>query len=149
MPFAMPRSCVFFGLLSCLLAAAGGCGGNAKMAAVTGTVTFKGQPLASAQVNFAPVEGGAIASGQTDSAGRFRLGTQTRDDGAIVGKHRVGVIARGPPRPLRPGEVGSGMPGDMAPGDPLIPVRYFDPQTSKLEFQVVRGRNEIAITIEP
>jgi hypothetical protein len=49
---------------------------------------------------------------------------------------------------LRPGEVGSGMPGDMAPGDPLIPERYFDPQTSKLEFEVVRGKNDFPIKIE-
>ena len=144
----MHRRYLLRSLLGCLVATVGGCGGNAKMAAVTGTVTFKGQPLANAQVNFAPVAGGPIATGQTDASGKFQLGTNSINDGALVGKHKVGVIARGPNRPLRPGEVGSGMPGDTTPGDPLIPAKFFDPQTSGLEREVVRGSNDFQLQLE-
>ena len=134
--------------LLCLAVVVCGCGGNSKMAPVTGSVTFQGKPLPNAQVNFAPVSGGPIASGQTDSSGRFRLGTMSIDDGALVGQHKISIIARGPPRPLRPGEIGSGMPGDTSPGDPLIPEKYFDAKTSGLEREVKRGSNDFAIELE-
>lgn len=143
-PFAAVRLLGFAGC--CWLA---GCtGGDGGFAPVTGRVVYRQQPLANAQVNFTPVAGGRIASGQTDADGRFQLGTNTLDDGALIGKHKVSVIARGPDRPLRPGEVGSGLPGDRMPGDPLIPAKYFDPQTSKIELEVVRGNNDFPVTLE-
>ena len=144
----MRSRCALHCLMFFAAAAVGGCGNNSKMAAVSGSVTYRGQPLANAQVNFAPVAGGAIATGQTDASGKFQLGTMSINDGALVGKHKVSVVARGPNRPLRPGEVGSGMPGDTAPGDPLIPVKFFDPQSSGLEREVVRGANDIQLKLE-
>ena len=110
----MRSPCVVHYLMFFAAAAVGGCGSNSKMAAVSGSVTYRGQPLANAQVNFAPVAGGPIATGQTDASGKFQLGTMSINDGALVGKHKVSVVARGPNRPLRPGEVGSGVPGDTA-----------------------------------
>lgn len=118
-----------------------GCGGS-KTPHVTGTIKFKGKPLAGAHVSFWPVEGtGRAASGFTDSNGRFKLGTLSADDGAAPGQYRVSVIARGPDRPLKPGEVGSGMPGEKMPGDPIIPLKYFAPDSSGLTFEVKRGSN--------
>jgi hypothetical protein len=126
-----------------------GCsGGGADMAPVSGTVTYRGKPLPDAQVNFTPVDGGPIASGRTDSSGRFRLSTSTPDDGARLGKHKISIVARGPDRPPRPGETGSGMPGESMPGDPLIPEKYFDAQTSGLEREVVTGHNDFPIVVD-
>jgi hypothetical protein len=33
------------------------------------------------------------------------------------------------------------MPGEMMPGDPLIPTKYFAPDSSGLTFEVKRGTN--------
>lgn len=123
-----------------------GCG-DAKMAKVTGTVTYKDKLVPNAHVSFTPVGGGQIASGLTDQNGRFVLGTMGKDDGALVGQHKIHVIARGPGRPLRPGEIGSGLPSDEAPGDPIIPAKYFTPETSGLTHEVVRGSNDVPLTL--
>jgi hypothetical protein len=133
-----------------LLAAAIGCGGNTpRTAAVSGTVTYKGKPLPNASVSFVPVKGdGRAASGVTNSAGRFDLGTFAADDGAIPGSYRIGIIARGPDRPPKAGEMGSGMPGEMMPGDPLIPQKYFTPETSGLTWEVKRGSNRVELELK-
>jgi hypothetical protein len=119
-----------------------GCGGSSKMAAISGRVTYKGKPVAKASVSFTPVEGaGRAGSGLTDSSGYYTLGTLTTNDGVAPGKYRVAIIARGPDRPPKAGETGSGMPGEMMPGDPIIPPKYFAPDTSGLTFEVKRGSN--------
>jgi hypothetical protein len=59
----------------------------------------------------------------------------------MPGKYRVHIIARGPERPPKSGEVVTGMPGEMMPGAPLIPQKYFAPDSSGLTFEVKRGGN--------
>jgi len=125
-----------------------GCGASGPATApVSGTVTYKGKPLPNAHVSFVPSDASSrAASGLTDSSGRFTLGTFSTNDGAIVGKHKVGVIANGPPRPAKLGE-GSGMPGETIPGEPVIPMKYFLPDTSGLVQDVKRGSNRVEITL--
>jgi hypothetical protein len=98
-------------------------------------------------VTFAPETGERVASGRTDSDGRFTLGTFSASDGAIIGKHRVSIKAHGPARDPKPGE-GSGMPGDKVPGDPIIPTKYFAPDTSGLTHEVKRGRNFVELELK-
>lgn len=125
-----------------------GCGGSGpRTAPVSGTVAYKGKPVANANVSFAPDDpSGRVATGITDSSGRFTLGTMTADDGAIVGKYKVGVIARGPERPAKAGE-GSGMPGETVPGEPTIPMKYFSPDTSGLVHEVKSGSNSVELAL--
>jgi len=123
-----------------------GCGGGPATAPVSGVVTYKGKPVPNADVTFAPDNGGRAASGRTDSNGRFTLGTFEVSDGALIGKHKVAVIANGPPRPAKPGE-GSGMPGDTVPGEPVIPAKFFSPDTSGLLHEVKSGRNSIDLQL--
>ena len=140
-----------FGLLTLLLLClfATGCGGGAKTAAVSGKVTYKGQLVPKSNVSFTPAEGtGAAAAGFTDDGGHYTLGTLSTNDGAAPGKYRVSVIARGPDRPLKAGETGSGMPGEMMPGDPVIPTKYFQAETSGLTFEVQRGSNRFDIELK-
>lgn len=138
----MIRTFVPLALVAPLIVILSACSGHGKTASVHGQVTYKGKPVPNASVSFSPVEGtGRAATGITDGNGRFALGTFSRSDGAMIGKYRVSVIARGPERAPKPGEVGSGMPGEMMPGDPLIPTKYFAPDTSGLTFEVKRGSN--------
>lgn len=122
-----------------------GCGGNdgPATAPVTGTITYNGEPLANATVAFAPENGGQVAKATTDEQGRYELGTFDLDDGALVGAHRVTVVARGPVQPLPPGQVPPGTPLELAhnPGKPLIPQKYFMQDTSGLTAEVVAGES--------
>lgn len=120
-----------------------GCGGSGSgTASVSGSIKYKGKPVAKANVSFTPAEGvSRAATGLTDDNGYYKLGTFSSNDGALPGKYRVAIIARGPDRPPKPGETGSGMPGETMPGDPLIPVKYFAPDSSGLTFEVKKGSN--------
>src|SRR5262245_39746565 len=83
-----------------------GCGGTSKTVPTTGRVTYNGKPVPRANVSFTPVEGsGRAASGLTDNNGYFKLGTFSTSDGALPGNYRISVIARGPDRPPKPGEI--------------------------------------------
>ena len=130
---------------------AGGCGSKSEgpqLASVSGTVKFEGQPLENSQVVFLPDAPGAPpASGATDKNGYYRLMTRTPGDGAVVGKHRVTVSARGPDKVLPEGQLATGLLGNTEPGDPLIPEKYFLPDTSGLTREVKSGRNTIDIEL--
>lgn len=128
-------------LLAFSLLIAIGCGGGGA-AAVSGHVTYKGKPVANADVTFIPESSdGKPASGRTDEGGRYSLSTPTKGDGAIPGKYKIHIIARGPERPPKPGESITGMPGEMMPGEALIPQKYFVADSSGLKFEVKRGTN--------
>ena len=78
-----------------------GCGGDGRprLVKVTGTVLLDGQPLEGAQVAFQPVteekdKFQRPSAGYTDASGKFVLGTYARDDGAPIGKFRVGILKR-------------------------------------------------------
>ena len=59
---------------------------------VSGTVTWKGQPVEAARVVFVPAAAGIeAASGVTDAAGKFQLTTFVAGDGAQPGEYRVKV----------------------------------------------------------
>ncbi len=139
----MPDHCSrLIGFLLLLLVTTGCGGGGSGAAAVSGKITHKGKPLAKANVSFTPVDGASrAAAGLTDESGYYKLGTFSASDGALPGKYRVAVIARGPDRPPKPGETGSGMPGETMPGDALIPMKYFAPDSSGLSFEVKKGSN--------
>ena len=129
-------------LALCLFVFCGGCGGSdgPELATVTGKVTYANAPLANAKVVFAPTEGQWVASGTTDEAGNYHLETAPFGDGAIVGKHRVTIVARAPNMLPPEGTPGRGLPGGMVVlGEPLIPKKYFSAETSGLTAEVKSG----------
>lgn len=76
-----------------------GCG-DYKLAPLSGKITVEGKPVASLYVQFDPIGSGdklnpgPASVGETDSAGHYRLRTVPEErGGAVVGKHRVRVIA--------------------------------------------------------
>jgi hypothetical protein len=125
-----------------------GCGAKAEgpeLATVSGTVTYQGKPLEGALVVFLPETPGApSASGSTDESGTFELMTHIPGDGAVIGKHRVSITARGPDKTLPEGQSVSGLPGgNTEPGDPLIPQKYFSHNASGLTAEVKGGSNTL------
>lgn len=120
-----------------LLGLLAGCGDDKGLVSVFGTVTYKGQPLASGDISFVPEAGGQAATGQIDSGGGYRLGTFAPGDGAKPGKHRVQIVSRGPDKPIPKKKQGKMMEEDMqGSGDALIPQKYFSAETSGLTADV-------------
>ena len=79
-----------------------GCGGSKfQMAPVSGVCLCNGNPIEAGLVVFEPIpesgtslqESGRSASGMLNPDGTFVLSTFGRNDGAIVGKHKVLVFA--------------------------------------------------------
>ncbi|OYW20145.1 MAG: hypothetical protein B7Z55_07710 [Planctomycetales bacterium 12-60-4] len=116
-----------------------------ELAVVNGTIKYQGDPLENAMVLFLPdTPGDPSASATTDASGRYRLQSATSGNGAIVGRYRVTVTARGPDKVLPEGQSLSGLPGgNTEPGEPLIPSKYFLPDTSGLIGLVESGKNTI------
>ena len=106
--------------------------GHLETVPVSGTVTLDGKPLAQGTVTFAP-EMGRAATGAIQPDGSYTLKTYKPGDGALLGKHRVAVVARevlpsNGPEPYRAGRW-------------LIPVFYSDSAQSGLSFEVKPGKN--------
>lgn len=108
-----------------------GCGPSGpETAAVTGLVTYNGQPLPDAAVVFTPPNG-RPASGVTNGEGRFQLSTFGENDGALIGKHTVTITANA-------SYVPSMWPDPPAPPPkgPKIPTKYGSPSESGLDADV-------------
>ncbi len=126
-----------------LSAMLGGCQ-KKGMAPVQGTVTYRGQPLPKALVVFMPETPDVLpASGMTDSDGRYELMTIVQGDGATIGKHRVTIEARAPAKD-QPSDMGGGPPEQyLETGAPLIPEKYFQPDSSGLTAEVKPSDNTL------
>lgn len=100
---------------------------------VSGTLTYQGKPLEGYQVTFLPTDGRRVAVGVTDSAGHFTLGTNTLNDGAPPGSHKVSVVWAGPPS-----TDGAVLDAPTQPPKPpvQIPTKYGNPESSGLTQEV-------------
>lgn len=109
--------------------------------AVSGTVKFKGSPLADAVVTFHPnTKEGRSAVGKTTSAGSFQLTTIKTDDGAMPGEYRVTVskmVDEGAPNTAAPFDMAA--PAQPAKYKSVIPQKYSKPETSELTATVKKG----------
>jgi len=91
--FGSTRSNVaLVGLAACLMA---GCSDSSSThwTPVMGRVIIDGKPLTHGVVRFAP-QGARQSMGALDETGNFTLGSYEADDGAVVGTHRVSIVAR-------------------------------------------------------
>lgn len=73
-----------------------GCGGGVELpelGMVSGTVTNGGSPVAEAVVTFSPTGEGRPSTATTDAEGKYTLLYNVDNEGAIIGKHIVSVVA--------------------------------------------------------
>ena len=129
------RSAVLTAMLASVAAA--GCSGSRKrelppLGRVKGVVTLDGAPLARAAVAFVPYERGNASYATTDAEGRYTLRYSARNEGAVVGQHRVEI---------RTGGEGRDADGNLTETAERVPARYH--ATSELLVEVAAGDNTL------
>jgi hypothetical protein len=101
----------------------------------SGTITWQGKPLAGFRITLHPAEGQRPAAGVSNAEGKFVLGTNSPNDGAVVGNHPVSVIWDQP--------VDDGLnsaPGDATLKPPInLPAKFSSPDTSGLKLDIPSG----------
>ena len=123
----MSRRAFFFGPLLgvIVLATLNGCGGSLNRQAVTGEVTFKGQPVEDGVIHFAPLDGQATGDGAQIVKGKYQI---PKEKGLSPGKYKVTIYAGNG----RSGE-GNASPDSPNAGAPAladrIPPAYNDKST--------------------
>ncbi|MHC5538828.1 hypothetical protein ACYOEI_11460 [Singulisphaera rosea] len=93
---------------------------------VKGKVMFKGQPLKKGTITFEPDGAGKDASGQIQPDGTFVMTTYTKDDGAVVGTHRVAIAHAGR----------------------SVPLKFASVSASKIEVEVTEGKTDYTIELK-
>ena len=140
-------------LLTTSAAIAAGCSDPNGLAPVEGVVVMDGEPVRDAAVMFIPQKGGRPAWALTDEAGEFKLTTYKKQDGALIGPHRVAVTkvveesVGGPKRFASDAdEISSELIGRRRTREVwVVPQRYSDANNSGIEFTVESGSDNRAV----
>jgi hypothetical protein len=128
---------------------------------VSGSVTFKGQPVEAARVVFVPSTAGLeAASGVTDAEGKYQLTTFVAGDGAQAGEYRV-KVSKYDTKKATTDEKKAYMTfeeeqkrvftGDELPTPPaknLLPKKFESDATSGITHTVTKGSTTLDITIQ-
>jgi hypothetical protein len=119
--------------------------GKDTFALVKGKVLYKGRPVHTGTIVFAPdlLRGttGPLARAEIQSDGSFALQTQGRP-GAIPGWHRVTILSMEPSPKIIPD-------GDGMLPRSMVPEKYRDPELSGLSCEVRGGQeNRIDFDLE-
>ncbi len=123
---------------------------------VSGTVTYRGQPVPNADLTFYNEGAKRSAFGKTDIKGQYQLTTFGAHDGAVEGKHDVTVLQL-PPIASTPtiadtesdaySPPGLGMSTDPVPSASMLPQKYANRATSGL-LGIVNADNANVIDFE-
>jgi hypothetical protein len=137
----------------CLLVGCGGNNGNQRPTAPTSvTVTYKGNPVAGATVQFVTVDDPTPSTGITDADGSCSLSTYAANDGAIIGSNLVMIskteMDNRNVRPVPPED--ADMIGIVPPPilKNLIPMKYSLPGTSGLKEEIKKGQNTFTFDLK-
>ena len=136
------KSAKGFVLLVLALSLFAGCSSSDKpaMAKVTGTVRYNGKPMSLASVTFLPEKSGVRnATGSTDANGVYSMTTFETNDGVILGKYRVGIVAI----ELAPGPPKAADDITAVPPKMLTPLKYSDPNTSGFTVEVTADKKNV------
>lgn len=127
------RSPVAWSVRFVALVALLGCGdGRPNRVPVSGKVEIDGAPLRYGSIFFMP-EHGRQSSGNLDRDGRFALSCYASNDGAVLGKHKIRILAT---------ETVS-----EATIKIHAPKRYQDVQTSGLSEEITVPKDSLMITL--
>jgi hypothetical protein len=104
---------IAFVVVVVLASLSSGCGESDPLGrrALSGLVTFQGQPLEQGTISFQPTEQGTTSSGAVILQGKYSI---PREQGLPVGKYRVVINA------LKPG-TGTTLPDGAMPGEEIGP----------------------------
>ena len=115
-----------------------GCSRYPDTVPVSGKILYNGEPLKFGSVMFQPRQG-QPARAQIQPDGTFALGTYKKEDGAVLGEHRVRVMCYTSQNPNAPT---AGTVGEQSLGTPLIPLKYSRLGTSGLTAEVTTELEE-------
>jgi hypothetical protein len=119
----------------CALLTLAGCSDKLPMATVSGKVTYQDKPLTFGSVLYQP-DSGPPATGLIQSDGTYRLATYGKNDGAVLGSHRVQVVAVDTNDPT----LKQANPDQERPsGRSVIPEHYTNYVTSEIRKEVVKN----------
>jgi hypothetical protein len=130
------RHYLFLGLLAAAMAATNGCGpSRPPLAAVTGTVTYKGKPLDEGTIVFQPAEGrpaiGKIVKGQI-----VQVTAWDPNDGSPLGTVKVGIESLFPATSV------------YEKPKSHIPTKYASPLLSGLTAEIKPGKNTLSFDLQ-
>ncbi len=127
----------------CVLSLALGCSSRSgpvaeieEVVPVSGTLTFQGKPLEGYQVTFLPTDGRRPATGVSDAAGKFTMGTNEAGDGAPPGSHKVAIVWVGPANADTGNEEPIDNPANLPKPTVEIPKKYQNADTSGITQEV-------------
>ena len=126
------------GVAAAALALTAGCdNGRLRTAPVRGRLTFEGKPVPYGTVNFIPTStNGPSATGDIGPDGSYKLKTYKPGDGAILGTHKVVIVAIE--------SMGDRLPEDRTPLPPsIVPDKYSSVVTTDLTATVKDEDNQI------
>ncbi len=157
----MTRLCSLVVLFTVLCVTMLGCGGSAKsnrepVFKIRGKVTYKGQPVADADVTFTCEEKNRGAFGKTNARGEFQLSTFRPNDGAVAGKHVVTVVKVEATEATKEAPLESAEYNPDAVAKPVsnkgpkntIPAKYGNAKTSDLFCVVLDDGNNDEVVLE-
>jgi len=129
--------------------------GLAKRYSVSGTVSYKGEPVPKGNVSFIPTTPGAREATGAITDGKFTLTTATPDDGALPGSYKVTVIASEADMSESAKIAGGGMFHHDAAfakavknAKNLVPPKYKLPDTSDLSADVKAQSNKFTFELK-
>ena len=128
------RGAAILGLLAGVVLLTGGCGGATDVCAVSGEVTFDGQPVKMGMVAFEPAEGGAPGRSVRIVDGRYEV---TSESGIKPGKYLARITAPDVARSQQ--HLNAGPNDPVPPAVPLLPPAWNT--MSRLTVELVAGDN--------
>lgn len=131
------------GVVVCFVA---GCsGGGQGLAVVKGKITYKGNAVPNGTINFLPADANKpSATGEIQPDGSYVMKTflsNKPSDGAVVGKHKVVIVAMA--------DMANVLPEQRTPlPPPIVPIKYTSPATSDLTATVENKENTIDFDLQ-
>lgn len=111
-----------------------GCDSGPKLVPITGTVTYKGNPVRDFAVVFVSEKGGRPSMGQTDQNGKYELLFTEKAKGAQSGRNKV--YLRYNPTTM---EASAALQKGQSPAEMKeIQAKYGDEKTTPLTFDLQR-----------